>query len=449
MTTKFLSLLRFLPNIGIEPAMSDKEIAKARIYNYLILTLLIIQSLLLIREVVTQDPIGLTIISTFCTISISFLFLHYRFGLDTSAGALNTIYPLAMGTYLLMIGRNEGVEYSFFVFMLSSIIFQKNALFSAFLIAYNISIFIFANLYIDEYGILLDRGKDKEEDDYMVIFIAASICFALIMYVYNQALEKYDQKSSELIDSLQNKNDKLITSNQELERFTYIASHDLKTPLRNIVSFLGVMERQVKEGKTEDLEKYFSIVTDNARNLYDLIEETLEYSKIGQQEWKSEAIDLNALAQKIKEQLQDTSSEEISIEFPELPIIQGDDFFVYKLFFNIIENGIKYNHSQPKKVSVQSKEHPNHYEISITDNGIGIPQEYLQQIFIMYKRLHTRDNFQGTGIGLSMSKKIIEKMGGQIWVKSTPNKGSTFYFTIPKSPKLDHSKNFITPRTEE
>jgi light-regulated signal transduction histidine kinase (bacteriophytochrome) len=354
-----------------------------------------------------------------------------------------------MGTYLLMIGRNEGVEYSFFVFMLSSIIFQKNALFSAFLIAYNISIFIFASLYIDEYGILLDRGKDKEEDDYMVIFIAASICFALIMYVYNQALEKYDQKSSELIDSLQNKNDKLITSNQELERFTYIASHDLKTPLRNIVSFLGVMERQVKEGKTEDLEKYFSIVTDNARNLYDLIEETLEYSKIGQQEWKSEAIDLNALAQKIKEQLQDTSSEEISIEFPELPIIQGDDFFVYKLFFNIIENGIKYNHSQPKKVSVQSKEHPNHYEISITDNGIGIPQEYLQQIFIMYKRLHTRDNFQGTGIGLSMSKKIIEKMGGQIWVKSTPNKGSTFYFTIPKSPKLDHSKNFITPRTEE
>jgi hypothetical protein len=90
--------------------MSDKEIAKARIYNYLILTLLIIQSLLLIREVVTQDPIGLTIISTFCTISISFLFLHYRFGLDTSAGALNTIYPLAMGTYLLIIGRKEGLE---------------------------------------------------------------------------------------------------------------------------------------------------------------------------------------------------------------------------------------------------------------------------------------------------------------------------------------------------
>ena len=266
------------------------------------------------------------------------------------------------------------------------------------------------------------------------------------MYVYNQALEKYDQKSSELIDSLQNKNDKLINSNQELERFTYIASHDLKTPLRNIVSFLGVMERQVKEGKSQELEKYFSIVTENARNLYDLIEETLEYSKIGQQEWKSELIDLNTLTEKIKEQLQHTSTEHVSIKFQELPIIKGDDFFVYKLFFNIIENGIKYNNSKIKNVDIQSQEYEKYYEISISDNGIGIPQEYLQQIFIMYKRLHTKDHFQGTGIGLSMSKKIIERMGGSIWVKSEINKGTTFHFTIPKTPKFNFSKKIVSPQ---
>ena len=206
------------------------------------------------------------------------------------------------------------------------------------------------------------------------------------------------------------------------------------------------MERQVKEGKTDELEKYFSIVTENARNLYDLIEETLEYSKIGQQEWKSEVINLNLLAQKIKEQLQHTSSEQISIEFQELPIINGDDFFVYKLFFNIIENGIKYNNSDPKKVGIQSQEYEYHYEISISDNGIGIPQEYLQQIFIMYKRLHTRDHFQGTGIGLSMSKKIIEKMGGRIWVRSVLGEGTTFYFTILKPNTLSYSKNHMTPK---
>lgn len=443
---KILSLFQLLPNIGIEPAMSDKEIAKARIYNYLILIILAIQSLLLVRELLTQDIIGLGIIISFCTISSLFIFLHYRFGLHVSAASLNTIYPLAMGTYFLMVGKNEGIEYGFFVFMLSSIIFQKNALFSVFLIVYNISIFIFATFYIDEYGTLLNREAGKEQEDYMIIFISSSICIALIMYVYNQALEKYDQKSSELIDSLQNKNDKLINSNQELERFTYIASHDLKTPLRNIVSFLGVMERQVKEGKSQELEKYFSIVTENARNLYDLIEETFEYSKIGQQEWKSELIDLNTLTEKIKEQLQHTSTEHVSIKFQELPIIKGDDFFVYKLFFNIIENGIKYNNSKIKNVDIQSQEYEKYYEISISDNGIGIPQEYLQQIFIMYKRLHTKDHFQGTGIGLSMSKKIIERMGGSIWVKSEINKGTTFHFTIPKTPKFNFSKKIVSPQ---
>ena len=446
MMSKLLSFLQLLPDIGVATSMSDKEIAKARIYNYLILIMLIIQSLLLVRELIILDVVRLSIISTFCTISASFLFLHHRFGLDVSAGALNTIYPLAMGSYILMVGKNEGTEYCFFIFVLSSIIFQKNALFSIFLIIYNISIFILAIFYINEYGMLLQREEGTEQEDYIIIFIASSICIALIMYVYDQALEKYDRKSSELIDSLQNKNDKLITSNQELERFTYIASHDLKTPLRNIVSFLGVMERQVKEGKTDELEKYFSIVTENARNLYDLIEETLEYSKIGQQEWKSEVINLNLLAQKIKEQLQHTSSEQISIEFQELPIINGDDFFVYKLFFNIIENGIKYNNSDPKKVGIQSQEYEYHYEISISDNGIGIPQEYLQQIFIMYKRLHTRDHFQGTGIGLSMSKKIIEKMGGRIWVRSVLGEGTTFYFTILKSNTLSYSKNHMTPK---
>ena len=139
--SKLLSFLQLLPDIGVATSMSDKEIAKARIYNYLILIMLIIQSLLLVRELIIFDVVRLSIISTFCTISASFLFLHHRFGLDVSAGALNTIYPLAMGSYILMVGKNEGTEYCFFIFVLSSIIFQKNALFSIFLIIYNISIF--------------------------------------------------------------------------------------------------------------------------------------------------------------------------------------------------------------------------------------------------------------------------------------------------------------------
>ena len=208
MLNKFILALRALPNIGIREGLSDMQLAKARIYNYLILTLLIIQLSLFVRELLTQDFVGITIISTFCLVSISFLLLHRFFGLNSSAGALNIFYPLAMGAYLMLIGNGEGIEYSFFVFMLSAVIFQRRPLFQIFLIIYNISLFVFASFYLEKNGPILIRPAGDEQSDTLVIFIAASLCFAIIIYVFNQALENFDHKSQGLIQSLQQQNQK-------------------------------------------------------------------------------------------------------------------------------------------------------------------------------------------------------------------------------------------------
>ena len=430
MFKKLLTAWRLLPNIGIKAGMSDMQLAKTRIFNYLVLTILLVQLMLLVRELATYDKVGIIMISSFCIISTSFLILHHYFGLDIAGGAINVFYPLVMALYLLMVGDGEGIEYSFFVFMLTAVIFQRKQAFRLFLIVYNILLFVFSSLYLEQNDTLIQRSSE-EQSDYLVLFVAASICFAFVIYVFNQALENYDQKSLDLINSLQNQNTKLSTTNEELERFSYIASHDLKTPLRNIVSFLGLMEKRLKQGREDELEEYFSIVKTNARNMYTLIEETLEYSKLGQQEWKMEIVDLNQIIAKIKEQLMLSADDTVIIDSDFLPTIRGDNFYLYKLFFNLIENGIKYNEQTEKNVCVQFERREKTYLFCFQDNGIGIDPEYFDQIFIMFKRLHTKDKYQGTGIGLSMCKKIIETMSGKIWLESEPGEGSTFYILLP------------------
>ena len=420
----------WLSNIGVKEETRDIQKVKARIFNYLVLTILVIQLLLWIRELISADYIGLTIITTFCLISITFLSLHHFFGLGIAGSVLNIFFPFVMATYLLLVGKGEGVEYSFFVFMLSAIIFQSSRPFQIFLIIYNISLFLLVMNYVEQYGTLLDRGAE-EQSDYTIVFVAASLCFASAMYIFNRALERYDNKSSSLISSLQSKNSKLVIMNEELERFTYIASHDLKTPLRNIVSFLGLMEKRLKEGKVEDIEEYFTVVKDNASDMYRLIEETLEYSKMDQHEWKEEEVDLDLVIDKIRDQLTLSLDERINIEARYLPTVKGDSFYIYKLFLNIIENGIKYNDKVNKKIKLTSIINKNATIISVEDNGIGIEEKYHEQIFTMYKRLHTKEEYQGTGIGLSMCKRIIEVMKGDIWLESQPGKGTTFFIQIP------------------
>lgn len=288
--------------------------------------------------------------------------------------------------------------------------------------------------------------KNQKLQNYFLLIIAILfISIAITLYhtvkrkrAYNKLLEQEVQKrTNELAKSnsqLKTFNTRLEQSNTELERFAYIASHDLKSPLRNVISFLNLIERKLKNHTDPSLKEYLRYATDNAGHMYNLIQDVLEYSKIDENKSSLSDVDLNEslmlVIQNLKEQIQEKNAE---VYVQALPTIQGDSVYILQLFQNLIGNGIKYNQSNQPRVVLNHRVDSMNHVFSIVDNGIGISQNYHEQIFQMFKRLHTKEEYPGTGIGLALCKKIVQNLGGEIWLESKPEKGTTFYISLPKT----------------
>lgn len=288
-----------------------------------------------------------------------------------------------------------------------------------------------------------------------------TVLLAILLVVYyranrqkkaiNRVLEtKVKQRTAELehvnnklLDSnseLEHVNNKLLESNEELERFTYIASHDLKEPLRNITSFINLIERKLGRKADTELQEYMEYVTRNTRQMYSLIEDVLNFSRIAALEIRgTQCVELNVLMIDVEASLSRMINEKrarLEIVDP-LPSIRAHKTHVFMLFKNLIENGLKYNESEQPLIRISYREEEHFYRFFIEDNGIGIDPVYHEQIFEMFKRMNTRDKYEGTGIGLATCKKIVTKYGGTISVESEEGKGTTFNFTWPKETMND------------
>lgn len=225
-----------------------------------------------------------------------------------------------------------------------------------------------------------------------------------------------------------------IETNLQLESFAYIASHDLKEPLRMIHSFTQLLNRRLKPHFDEDTTDYMNYVLTGVHRMQNLLDDLLKYSTIGRKEKNLELVDLNDTIYNVVQNVQHSVKEkkaEIYIE--PLPMVKAFPIQMVQLFQNLISNAMKFvpDDRQPI-INIQVKESLNDYEFEVRDNGIGIQKEYLQKIFLVFKRLHGKDEYEGTGIGLATCKKIIENLKGQIWVESEYGKGTSFFFTIPK-----------------
>lgn len=224
---------------------------------------------------------------------------------------------------------------------------------------------------------------------------------------------------------------KLEISNSELRQFTYVASHDLKEPLRMIGSYVGLLQKRLKDKLGEEEEQFMHYVIDGTKRMDSLIRDLLEFSKINTT-LEPEAVDLNEIITEVKHNLQETIKEKhAEVHAEELPTITADRTHMLQLFQNLAGNGIKYNTSHKPVVKISYR--TNGYELifAVEDNGIGVASEYRDQIFDIFKRLHTKDEFSGSGIGLSICKKIVEQMKGRIWVEGNNAGGATFKFSIP------------------
>jgi PAS domain S-box-containing protein len=228
--------------------------------------------------------------------------------------------------------------------------------------------------------------------------------------------------------------EELKSSNMELERFAYVASHDLQEPLRMISSFLNLLEEKLAGNLDDTGKQYMHFVLDGAERMKSLIQSLLEYSRVGNNKESFVPTDLNEVMEYIIRLFEENSKKTRAvITVSPMPVITANKTLINLLFTNLVNNALKYHGDKDPVIEVGYTEQPGDYTFFVKDNGIGIDSKYFDKIFIIFQRLHNRTEYSGTGIGLAICKKIMEIHQGKIWVESQPAKGSTFYFTIPKT----------------
>lgn len=240
----------------------------------------------------------------------------------------------------------------------------------------------------------------------------------------NLSLEKSLEDNKKTIKELE-------LSNKDLEQFAYVASHDLKEPLRMVSSYTQLLEKKYKNNLDDEADKYISFVTSGVQRMHCLITELLKYSRINKEK-RLAIVDCNKIICEVMLDLAVAIEEKhAEIFYSSLPVIKANPTQVKQLFQNLIENAIKFNNHEKPEISISSRYENGQWIFEVKDNGIGISPEYYSKIFSLFQRLHANNEYSGSGVGLAVSKKIVERSGGNIWVESEPGVGSTFYFTFP------------------
>jgi PAS domain S-box-containing protein len=246
-----------------------------------------------------------------------------------------------------------------------------------------------------------------------------------------------ESELKKLTQKLKSRAKQLAISNAELEQFAYVASHDLQEPLRMVTSFLTRLEEKYKHELDDKAKQYIFYAVDGAHRMRKVILDLLEYSKINNSKLETDETNVEELLEEICILNRNIIKEKNAmIKWDKMPVIIAAKSPLQQVFQNLISNALKYHkkHEGPV-IEIKAEETENHWKFTIHDNGIGISQEYHDKIFIIFQRLHGKSEYGGTGMGLSICKKIIENHKGKIWLESTPEKGTTFYFTIPKNNK--------------
>jgi len=226
--------------------------------------------------------------------------------------------------------------------------------------------------------------------------------------------------------------EELARSNKDLEQFAYVASHDLQEPLRMVTGFVQLLKQNYGSRLDAEAEKYIDFASDGAKRMQTLINDLLAYSRAGTRAGELAPTDAGAALRQalanLEASIRETAAE---IAHGQLPTVRADGTQLVQLFQNLVGNAMKFRGNAPPKIRVDACREEDHWLFFVRDNGIGMDPEYRDRIFLIFQRLHARNEYPGTGIGLAICKKIVDRHGGRIWVESQPGQGSTFYFTLP------------------
>jgi PAS domain S-box-containing protein len=233
----------------------------------------------------------------------------------------------------------------------------------------------------------------------------------------------------------------LERSNAELETFAYVASHDLQEPLRMVASYVQLLQRRYEGKLDEDADEFIGYAVDGAQRMQALINDLLSYSRVGGAAIAHDPVDLEAALARATARLEAVIEESgATIRHDRLPTVTGDEAQLVQLLQNLLGNALKFRGAAAPEIEVRAERGAAEWTFSVADNGIGIEPQHAERIFGMFKRLHTREEYPGTGIGLTICEKIVERHGGRIWVSGVPGRGSTFYFTLPATTSEETSR---------
>ena len=239
-------------------------------------------------------------------------------------------------------------------------------------------------------------------------------------------------ENARLYETLEQHAEELARSNTELEQFAYVASHDLQEPLRMVTSYVEILANEYEGTLDDNADRYIGYAVDGSKRMKALIDDLLAYSRLSAGANKFEDTDCNEVVVRVMEVLKAPITETgTTVNCGSLPTVKGDGIQLHQLFQNLISNGIKFRSAQAPRIDVSAEKEDGLWTFAVKDNGIGIAPRHHEQIFQMFQRLHHRGQYPGTGVGLAISSKIVQRHGGTIWVDSEEGKGTAIYFTIP------------------
>lgn len=427
-----------IKHFGVHAGQSPSDQRSTILLNEITVVLLLIQSLVYFDFLLGAQSIiylWVPIVTQLATCLP--LVLNYFNKTSAAKWYFNIGLSIFMTLLVISHGWELRADYAYLVFPITIVIFFDKVW--EYLVQFGvlIGLYLFAHHCINNYEPILSHIVLPQHG--IIIYVGMLSSAALIVGRFKNESFNYQQKISNNLEELQNKqikieeqNKALEVANTELERFAYISSHNLKTPIRTIKSFSDLIERKIKKGQTEELGEYISFVKQGAEQMHLLVTDILEFSQLNETEKIStEEVDILDVIRFIYVLIKDNSDRNVEIEFANLPSIYTNRSFINSIFQNLIENAVKYNDNDTVCIKIKYELKDGHHLFSVKDNGIGIAPEFHEKVFRMFERLHNNQSYKGTGIGLAMTKKMVERLGGEISLSSSPGTGSTFYVLLP------------------
>lgn len=424
---------------GLDTSSNTFDFHIKSIFNVINTILLVCLHLVIGNEIIRSNPKGVIIAGGFTLMLLFIHWLNFKGKFEIAAKIFCGLLPFGISLLCITYTGVQFVDFYFATFVLALMLFiRSNVTRIAYAILY-FALYIGIKYHQAHYPYLLEFELDKATN------IALILVFVIIFWALSNLLMKRlrdsDGAKDDLVQNLKVETQALEKANIELERLIALASHDLKSPLRTISNYAGLIK---KKNNDEKLEPYLDVIGDSSRHMINLIDQTITYGTIENNVELKTEVDINAVVEKVCIQLGDKYGD-YELVLHNLTTIRSQGMAIHQVLQNIIENGLKYNESESRKIIVaQSEDDTNHY-LKITDNGIGIAQGDYDKIFAMYERLHGNATYEGSGIGLAICKKAINKMGGDIVLNSKVGEGSNFTIIFPKEEPVRQSKADESP----